>query len=176
MVDYLHYIRQLKKDSCSKEDQRNAISLEDNFFRDNLKDFLDDIERYTAAQHAEKGPGNTRKRRKVSDEKSLDSSGSSERDDCMDVLFEILACIVDLEPIGEVFRKRIADLALKWIRTKQSCSCAVDLMRVVLEKSDESNKENQCQQKLIDSCEAVLEDLVSIVHNNSDQVLVGFNL
>nr|XP_029727058.1 testis-specific gene 10 protein-like [Aedes albopictus] len=171
VVDYLHYIRQLKKDSCSKEDQRNAISLEDNFFRDNLKDFLDDIERYTAAQHAEKGPGNTRKRRKVSDEKSLDSSGSSERDDCMDVLFEILACIVDLEPIGEVFRKRIADLALKWIRTKQSCSCAVDLMRVILEKSDE-NKENQCQQKLIDSCEAVLEDLVSIVHHNSDQVLI----
>lgn len=172
VVDYLHYIRQLKKDSCSKDDQRNAVSLEDNFFRDNLKDFLDDIERYTVAQHSEKGPGNTRKRRKVADEKTMDSSGCSEKDDCMDVLFEILACIVDLEPIGEGFRKRIADLTLKWIRTKQSCSCAVDLMRVVLEKSDEETKDGQCQQKLIEACEAVLDDLVAIVHNNSDQVLV----
>ncbi|XP_062548545.1 uncharacterized protein LOC134213479 [Armigeres subalbatus] len=172
VVDYLHYIRQLNKDSGAKDDQRISVSLENNFFRDNLKDFLEDIEKYTSAQHSEKAPGNARKRRKVSDEKSTEGSAGNERDDCMDVLFEILACIVDLEPIGEVFRRRIADIALKWIRMKQSCSCAVDLVRTVLEKRSEEDKDQQCDQKLIDACQAVLDDLVTIVQNNSDQVLM----
>lgn len=172
VVDYLHYIRRLKKDASSKDDQRIAVSLENNFFRDNLKDFLDDIERYTSAQNSDKAPGNARKRRKVSDEKSTDISVGNERDDCMDVLFEILACIVDLEPIGETFRKRIADLALKWIRMKQSCSCAVDLIRVVLEKISGEDKNQDCDQKLVDACQSVLDDLVTIVQNNSDHVLM----
>lgn len=172
MVDYLHYIGQLKKDN-SNDDHRKAVSLEDNFFRENLKDFLDDIECYTKAQQAEGGFGNTRKKRKLANEKSINNPGSSERDDCMDVLFEILACIVDLEPIGETFRERIADVALKWIRTKQSCSYAVDLLRVILEKSAGDDKESKCPQKLVDACQDVLDDLVTIVHNNSDPILVG---
>ncbi|KAL1400892.1 hypothetical protein pipiens_007064 [Culex pipiens pipiens] len=169
VVDYLHYIRQ-QDQHADKENGHKQLSMKDNFFRDNLKEFLDDIERHTCGQLDSTTANNTRKKRKCTEDKN--SSGESSSNDCMDVLFEIMECIVALEPVGPDFRKRIADVALKWITTsKQSCARAVDLLRVVLERSQTEKDKDEAVRELVDACQDVLAELMAMVTNNTDEKL-----
>uniref|UniRef100_A0A1Q3EWA3 Uncharacterized protein n=1 Tax=Culex tarsalis TaxID=7177 RepID=A0A1Q3EWA3_CULTA len=169
VVDYLHYIRQQDQHAADKENGHKQLSVKDNFFRDNLKEFLDDIERHSCGQLDSTTATNTRKKRKCTEDKNS-SGDSASSNDVMDVLFEIMECIVALEPVGPGYRKRIADVALKWIATsKQSCARAVDLLRVVLERS--LGDKDEAVRELVGACQEVLTELMAMVANNTDEKL-----
>ncbi|XP_053692480.1 uncharacterized protein LOC128740926 [Sabethes cyaneus] len=172
VVDYLQYIlKHNSRNDGSKENNRNAVNIEDEFFRKNLKEFLEDVDKHASDKTNETGNVSTRKKRKASNEDKK-ASMESTKDDCMDVLFEILECIVALEPIGEIYLNSMVDLAAKWIQSKQSCAKAVDLLRVILDMTSKGNQADQCTEKFVNSCQKLLIDLLSIVKNNDDKRLL----
>ncbi|XP_055614203.1 myosin-11 [Uranotaenia lowii] len=178
VVDYLQYIRQQDRGDpeSSKENRpRNVQTLQDNFFQDNLKQFLVDIDKHCAEKFFSESESTTtaptRKKRKGSEAESSGGTSpkSGAKDGCMDVLFEILACVVALEPVGENYRRKMVDLAVRWIRAKNSCARAVDLLRVILEQSMQQDEKSECAAKTAEACRGVLEDVLSLVLNNTDE-------
>ncbi|XP_055544317.1 uncharacterized protein LOC129729625 [Wyeomyia smithii] len=175
VVDYLQYIlRYNSRNNSSKENQQNTVNIEDDFFRKNLKEFLEDIDRHASDKTKESGFVGARKKRKdTNDDKTMGSvSELAAIDDCMDVLFEILECIVALEPISETYLNSMVCLAAKWIQSKQSCAKAVDLLRVILDTTSQGRETTESMPKFVDSCQNLLVDLLSIVKDNDDKRLL----
>ncbi|XP_058819855.1 uncharacterized protein LOC131682423 [Topomyia yanbarensis] len=171
VVDYLRYIRQCNADEASKENRRSTVSIEDNFFRENLKEFLEDIEKHVSGQSKEKDVVHTRKKRRA-EEKAVSNAAETDKDDCMDILFEILECIVSLESVGETFMNSMVEVALKWIRSRHSCSKAVDLLRAILEKLGKCEETSSSLATVADSCQNALAELKLIIKDNDDHKLL----
>ncbi|XP_058453857.1 uncharacterized protein LOC131431917 [Malaya genurostris] len=171
VVDYLQYIRRCSADETSKENRQNTVSIKDNFFQENLKEFLDDIGKYVSGLSKEKDIVHTKKKRRA-EEKSSSTVSEADKDDCMDILFEILECIVSLESVEESFLNPMVEVALMWIRSRHSCSKALDLLRAILEKLAKSEGPSECLASVLDSCQAVLTELRDVVRNNDDSKLL----
>uniref|UniRef100_A0A182KC97 Uncharacterized protein n=1 Tax=Anopheles christyi TaxID=43041 RepID=A0A182KC97_9DIPT len=154
VVDFLRHVRTL---SGSREAEPAKAAVTDEYFQHDLKEFLQEIEKYweTRTISPEDEPEGRKKKTKQKVELKKDRTS--------DGLFEILECIVLLKPDDKELYRRICEFGpVKLINyARDDCSKAVDLLRTMLEK-------NPTDATFAEECKTVLNPLMTMITNNDD--------
>ncbi|XP_053676406.1 uncharacterized protein LOC128726616 [Anopheles nili] len=156
VVDFLRYVRSL---SGTREGQPAKAAVTDEYFNRDLRDFLQEIEKYWENHELTNGTAEGPKK------KSKIKTYPRKRPSC-EGLFEILECIVLLKPDDQELCRKVCEFdPTKLINNaRDDRSKAVDLLRTIMEKNPQNTA-------FAESCKTVLASLMAMIANNDDDRL-----